>query len=473
MKRVEKPWGYEIIFAQSEKYIGKILHINKGEQLSLQYHNIKDESIYLLNGIMELDIEEGSELKKLTVKPGESFRIKPKIRHRFTGIEDCDILEVSTPELHDVVRIEDKYGRINRNIFGVIMAGGHGTRFWPRSRRKRPKQLLDIISSEPMIKETIKRLNKVISADNIFVIANYEHRAELEKHIPEIPEDNLIFEPMPKNTATCIGMAAMLIQKINPDGIMGIFPADHLITKEDAFNNLIGRAFELASQEDSLITFGMKPTYPETGYGYIKSGKIFQSINEFDFFTVDQFTEKPDRESAEYFVKSNEYFWNGGIFVWKASIILNSIEKHLPDLYSKVMEVSKRIDKGEELGNILKDTYPSIEPISIDFGVLEHANNVLVVPSDVGWSDMGGWAALDSLIEQKGENDNISWSKHISIDTKECIIYSPKKLVATIGLEKLIIVETDDALLVSTKDRAQDVKLIVEKLKASGLEEYL
>ena len=153
--------------------------------------------------------------------------------------------------------------------------------------------------------------------------------------------------------------------------------------------------------------------------------------------------------------------------------LLNSIEKHLPGLYSKVMEVSKRIEGGENLEDILKDAYPNIEPISIDFGVLEHADNVLVVPSDVGWSDMGGWAALDGLIEQKGENDNISWSKHISIDTKECIIYSPKKLVATIGLEKIIIVETDDALLVSTKDRAQDVKLIVEKLKESGLEEYL
>jgi mannose-1-phosphate guanylyltransferase len=473
MKRIDKPWGYEIIFAQSDKYVGKILHINKGEQLSLQYHNIKDESIYLLSGVMELDIEEGGKLKKLTVKPGESFRIAPKVRHRFTGVEECDILEVSTPELHDVIRIEDKYGRINKNNFGVIMAGGHGTRFWPRSRRKRPKQLLDIISSEPMIRETIKRINKVISAENILVVANEEHRAELEKHIPEIPEKNLVFEPMAKNTATCIGVAAMLIQKINPDGIMGIFPADHLITKEDAFNNLIGRAFELASQNDSLITLGMKPTYPETGYGYIKCGKIFQSINEFDFYTVDKFIEKPERDKAENFVKSNEYYWNGGIFVWKTGTVLDSIKKYLPDLHSKVMEVSKRIDKGEELENILKDVYTEIEPISIDFGVLEHADNVLVVPSDVGWSDMGGWAALDGLIEKKGENDNISWSKHISIDTKECIIYSPKKLVATIGLEKIIIVETDDALLVSTKDRAQDVKLIVEKLKESGLEEYL
>ena len=273
MKQIEKPWGYELIIAHSDKYVGKILHINKGEQLSLQYHTVKDESIYLLTGLMELDIEEGGVLKKITVKPGESYRIAPKVKHRFSGIEECDVLEVSTPELHDVVRLEDKYGRINQNNFGVIMAGGHGTRFWPRSRRKRPKQLLDIISSEPMIRETVKRINKVVSATNIYVIANEEHRAELEKHIPEIPEENIIFEPIPRNTATCIGLSALLILRENPAGVMGVFPADHLITPEDAFSYLLTTGFVLASQHDYLITIGMKPTYPETGCGYIMGGQ--------------------------------------------------------------------------------------------------------------------------------------------------------------------------------------------------------
>lgn len=473
MKKVEKPWGYEIIYAENESYVGKILHVLKGEMLSLQYHQFKDETLYLLQGKVELVIEEGGELKKRVLEPGDTCRVKPKTKHRISGLEESDILEVSTPEVHDVVRLEDKYGRVSKNKYGVIMAGGSGVRLWPRSRRKRPKQLLDIISTEPMIKETIKRIRDVISEDNIVVVANEEHRVELEREIPEVPAENVIFEPMAKNTATCIGLAAMLIERMNPEGVMAVFPADHLITEEEAFGNLLETAFELASQTDMLITLGMMPTYPETGYGYIKGGKLFRSFSGFDFFAVDRFQEKPERKKAEEFLKSNEYYWNAGIFVWKARTILTSIKTHLPELHAALMEISEGLDKKVELSKLLVDIYPKIEPISIDFGVLEKAENVLVVPGDIGWSDLGGWAALDGLIEKKGADDNITWSKHINIDTKECIIYSPKKLVATIGLEKIIIVETDDALLVSTKDRAQDVKLVVEKLKESGLEEYL
>jgi len=473
MKKIEKPWGYEIIYAHNEKYVGKILHVFKGEQLSLQYHNLKDESIYLLNGLMELTVDVDGELKKLVFSPGDTYRIEPKVRHRFSALEECDILEVSTPELHDVVRLEDKYGRIKGNHFGVIMAGGHGTRFWPRSRKKKPKQLLDIISSEPMIRETIRRINKVISADNIFVVANEEHRSEIEKHIPEIPSENIIFEPMPRNTAACIGLSAILIQKKNPEAVISVFPADHLITNEDAFVDLLNTGCELVSKNDYLLTLGMKPTYPETGYGYIKGGSLLHSFNGFDFFVVDNFEEKPERKKAEHFFKTKDYYWNGGVFVWKVNVILNAIKRYLPNLYSSLEEISSKIGNGGEFTKVLEEIYPKIEPISIDYGVLEHADNVVVAHSDIGWSDVGGWAALDNLIEKKGENDNISWSKHINIDSKECIIYSPKKLVATIGLEKIIVVETDDALLVSTKDRCQDVKLIVEKLKESGLDEYL
>ncbi len=473
MKKIEKPWGHELIYAQSDKYVGKILHIEKGEQLSLQYHSVKDESIYLLSGVMDLTIEEDGQLKRLRVTPGECYRIPPKMRHRFSAVEQCDVLEVSTPELHDVVRLEDKYGRINRNNYGVIMAGGHGTRFWPRSRRKTPKQLLDIISSEPMIRETFKRINKTVSANNIYVIANQEHRAELEKNIPEIPQENLIFEPMARNTASCIGLAAQLIYEKNHDGVMSVFPADHLITDDEAFTSLLTVGFELASQKDYLLTLGMKPGYPETGYGYIKSGDLFQSFNGFDFFLVDHFVEKPDRETAERFIGSGQYSWNGGIFIWKARVILDSIKLFLPDLYRELSTIPAKMKRGKSIEEILEKIYPGLDPISIDYGVLEHARNVLVVPCSVGWSDLGGWAALDTLVERKSESGNVTWSKHINIDTKDCIIYSPKKLVATIGLENIIIVETDDALLVSTKERSQEVKQIVEKLKESGLEDYL
>jgi mannose-1-phosphate guanylyltransferase len=473
MKRIDKPWGYEILYAQSESYAGKILHIYKGECISLQFHNVKDETILLSQGSMELEVEENGRLITILMKPGESYRIMPKVRHRFLAIEECEILEVSTPQLDDVIRLEDKYGRIKKNYYAVIMAGGHGTRFWPRSRKKTPKQLLDIVSSEPMIRETIKRINKVISIDNVYIIANEEHRSELERLLPEIPVENLVFEPLAKNTAPCIGLAAVLIREKNPNGVMAVFPADHLILDEDGFSNAMEVSFDLAAQKDCLITLGMKASYPETGYGYIKKGRRSTSFSGHDFFTVDHFEEKPEKKLAEKFLKSGNYYWNGGIFIWKAGVILDSMQKYLPHNYSVLMEIRKRIGGGEKIELVLAETYPQLESISIDYGVLEHADNMLVLPADIGWSDIGGWAALDALISKKTKDNNVTWSKHISIDTKNCIIYSPKKLAATIGIENIIIVETDDVILVAAKDRSQDVKMIVDKLRESGLEEYL
>jgi len=473
MKKIDKPWGYEILYAQSESYVGKILHINKGECISLQFHTVKDETIYLSWGSMELQVEQDGRLMTIAMKPGDTYRIMPKVRHRFIAVEECEILEVSTPQVDDVIRIEDKYGRIKKNYYAVIMAGGHGTRFWPRSRRKTPKQLLDIVSSEPMIRETVKRINRVISIDHVYIIASEEHKSELERLLPEIPSENIIFEPMAKNTATCIGLAAVLIREKNENGVMAVFPADHLILNEDGFVNAMEVSFDLAAQKDYLVTLGMKPTYPETGYGYIKKGRRFMSFSGHDFFIVDHFEEKPEKKLAEKFLKSNNYYWNGGIFVWKAAVILDSIKEYLPHNYSILMEAQKRFTGGERIEDVLRELYPDMESISIDYGVLEHADNMLVLPADIGWSDIGGWAALDTLISKKTKDNNVTWSKHISIDTKNCIIYSPKKLAATIGIENIIIVETDDAILVAAKDRSQDVKMIVDKLRESGLEEYL
>lgn len=473
MKKIDKPWGYEILYAQSENYAGKILHIYKGECISLQFHSVKDETIFLSQGSMELQVEQDGILTSIRMAPGQSYRIMPKIRHRFVALEECEILEVSTPQIDDVIRLEDKYGRIKKNYYAVIMAGGHGTRFWPRSRKKTPKQLLDIVSSEPMIRETIKRINKVISIDNVLIVANEEHRSEIERLTPEIPAGNLIFEPMVKNTASCIGLAAVLIRERNPNGVMAVFPADHLILNEDGFTTAMEVSFDLAAQKDCLITLGMKATYPETGYGYIKKGRQVMSFSGHDVFAVDRFEEKPEKKAAEKFLKSGNYYWNGGIFVWKAAVILDSLKKYLPHNYSIIMETQRRIRDGQRIQDVLAETYPRLEPISIDYGVLEHADNMLVLPADIGWSDIGGWAALDALISKKTKDNNVTWSKHISIDTKNCIIYSPKKLAATIGIENIIIVETDDAILVASKDRSQDVKMIVEKLRESGLEEYL
>ena len=480
MKKVEKPWGYEIIYALSDKYCGKILHINAGEKLSLQYHVVKDETIYISNGLMELTVEVDGKLKEIAMEPGDSYHIGPMTRHRYASLKGCDVLEVSTPELDDVVRLEDSYGRIKPDRFAIIMAGGYGTRFWPLSRRKRPKQFLDIFCGVPMIKDTVRRVLRFISPDNCLIIANREHRDEIKEIITELPEENLIFEPVSRNTAACIGLGALIISKRNRDGVMGIFPSDHLISAIDTFENIVNSGFEVASKGDYLITLGMEAEYPETGYGYIKKNEEpLRTIDEIDFYGVEGFEEKPDRKRAEELIHSGDYLVNAGIFIGKADTILNSIEEYLPELHMRLMEISGRMSAhagirgGDILDEVTDEIYPEMESISIDYGVMEKADNLLVVPSNFGWSDVGGWAELLNLEDLKDENDIVAWGETVTIDTKKSIIFSPEKLVATIGLENIIIVETKDALMVCTRERAQDIKKIVEKLEESKLKKYL
>ncbi|MEK6725965.1 MAG: mannose-1-phosphate guanylyltransferase [Deltaproteobacteria bacterium] len=385
-------------------------------------------------------------------------------------------------------------------MYAVIMAGGQGARFWPRSRKKRPKQLLDIVGSESMIRQTVDRLLPFVDPENVYVVTGIEHVEELIGHIQDVPSENIIAEPVGRNTAPCIGLAAMRLKKRDPESVMAVLPADHVILDKDIFLETLRNACEVAKSGDYIITLGMTPDRPETGYGYIKKGSVVRegtvpdlrpspfcpplnkggtkggvesglSQTRFEAYHVERFVEKPDRATAEQYVKSGEYLWNAGMFVFKVSTILKAIERHMPDLYLGLLRLEPALGR-EEQERALNDVYGELPSVSIDYGVMEKADNVLVIPSTFGWNDVGSWTAIDDLLP-RDEQGVVAHAEHISIDTKDCIIYSPKKLVATIGVSNLIVVETEDALLICDKSRAQDVKKVVEMLEKEGKEQYL
>ncbi len=356
-------------------------------------------------------------------------------------------------------------------IYAVIMAGGSGTRFWPLSKSKTPKQLLNLTGDRTLIQKTIHRIKPIIILKNIFIITANSQVKKIKVQITEIPPQNIIDEPFGKNTAPCIGLAAIHIKRRDPEGVMVVMPADHLIKNEGKFREIISLGARIASERDCLITLGIKPSYPETGYGYIHAGEEFVKSGKAKIFRINRFVEKPDIRRARRFVNSGDYFWNGGVFIWKVETILEMIKRFLPDLYSGLAEIEKALGTKREK-KVIRDVYSRVEGISIDHGIMEKAKNTVVIPCDIEWNDVGTWMALYDILEKDNFNNAVV-GKHVGIDTDGCVIHSPKKIVATIGIKDIVIVATRDAVLVCPKEKAQDVKKIVELLKSKGLKEYL
>lgn len=354
------------------------------------------------------------------------------------------------------------------NRYGVIMAGGGGTRFWPLSRKDLPKQFLNLTGTDILVNETIDRLAASVDKKNIFVVTNAA-QSELMYQSTEgrLREDHILAEPAARNTSACIAYAAMEIVKKYGDGVMCIFPSDHYIKEPENFEHVIERAIRTAEDTDALVTIGIKPTFASTGYGYIK----YIGESEKDYLTVEEFVEKPDVKTAKSYLKAGTYLWNSGMFVWRASTILRHFQELLPDVYACIAEIGDAMNTKLERETINR-VYPTIPKISIDYGIMERSKNVLVVEGDFGWNDVGSWDALRALYDAD-ENGNIIYGEQIHIDTKNCISYAKSKLIAALGVEDLIIVETDDAVLVCHKDKAQDVKKIVEGLNEQGKTEYL
>lgn len=346
------------------------------------------------------------------------------------------------------------------------MAGGVGTRFWPLSRESKPKQFLEIISDRSMLQMTVERLLPKIKMEDIFIVTAASQVELTKKHLPQLLTENIIIEPFGMNTAPCIALSAQyLARKYSKSEKMIVLPADHLIALNDDFlaSLEVGRD---AADKDNLVTFGIKPNYPATGYGYIEAG---EEIDD-NIFSVTQFKEKPDLETAEQFINAGNFFWNSGMFMWKIETILDAYETYLPKVAEVLEMINKRWNEDGLKANISSE-YALMPRIPVDIGIMEQAEKRVVIPVDYGWSDVGSWKALYD-ISSKDKNNNVIDCDNQIIDSKNNYVNS-KKFIALIGIEDLVVIESDDALLIVKKDRSEDVKNIVEKLKRDKKEELL
>lgn len=351
--------------------------------------------------------------------------------------------------------------------YGVIMAGGGGTRFWPLSRQTTPKQLLNLSGKDLMVNEAIDRLCGSADKEDIFIVTNTTQTPKmLEATAGRIKKNHILSEPSARNTAACIGYAAFEILKKYGDGLMVITPSDAYIKDNKEFTRILSIALKTAEEKDALVTVGITPTFPSTGYGYIK----FNKTNE-QALKVIEFKEKPDLATAEKYVSSGEYAWNSGMFIWKASTILKAFEKYLPEIYKDLSKIADAMGTKDEF-QVIDEVYPKIDSISIDYGIMEKSDNVYVVPGEFGWNDVGSFDMLGVLHNADASN-NVIVGDNISIDCKNTIVSSNGRLVATIGLDNIVVVETKDAVLVCAKDKVQDVKKVVEELKAQRRVELL
>jgi mannose-1-phosphate guanylyltransferase len=350
----------------------------------------------------------------------------------------------------------------------VIMAGGIGSRFWPRSRKKKPKQVLNIFGSNTLLQETVDRISELIPLSEILIVTTAELTEHIRNQLPDLKEKNIIIEPVGRNTAPCIGLAAWEIATRDPDGIMVVLPADHLISDRQRFIHCLEQAIDTARNDDSLVTIGITPTQPETGYGYIQFDP--GDVKPSGAYGVKTFAEKPGLETAERFLKSGDFLWNSGIFIWSVKRILAEIEHSLPELFAALLAIDEL--EGKHKNTQYDHIYGGLRPISIDYGVMERAQNVAVVKGDFSWSDIGNWAEVYRL-SPKDSAGNVNLNGHILIDTSNCLIDSSDRLVATVGINDMIIINTQDALLICHRDHAQNVKRVVELMERKKLDEYL
>lgn len=352
--------------------------------------------------------------------------------------------------------------------YAVIMAGGGGTRFWPLSRESKPKQFLNLTGQNAMINETMLRISSIFKSENLFIVTNLEQYETLkEVALDSLLSANIISESSRKDTAVCIAYAAFKIFKRCGDGVMCVLPSDHYIKNEEKFNIILNKAIKYAEQHDELVTIGIKPVFPSTGYGYIK----YNNSKNDNVFKVEQFVEKPNYNTAKRYLENGEYLWNSGMFVWKVSTILNNFQRYLPKIYSAFKNVEQYFDTELEMEKV-SQVYSSLNGISIDYGIMERSDDVVVIEGEFGWSDVGSFDSLGSIINPD-ENLNIVQGNHLGFDTTECVILGNKRLISTIDINNLIIVDTDDVVLICNKKNAQDIKKMVNELKRKNLNEYL
>ena len=357
-------------------------------------------------------------------------------------------------------------------ITALIMAGGQGTRFWPLSRKDNPKQFLNLTDNQKtMLQNTVERIKPLVPAEQVFIATNERYKNAIAEQLSDVPEENIIIEPYKRNTAPSIGLSALYIEDKYPGSNMLVLPADHLIKDDSRFINLLEKAVMIAASDKNLVTLGIEPTHPETGYGYIHFDQLYHFIDEDPIYEVVEFTEKPKIDMARKFLDEGTYLWNSGMFVWQVETILDNIKRHMPDLYQSLEKIKSVL--GSDLENkVINEEFKELDSVSIDYGIMEKADSIYVIPGDFGWDDLGSWPALERIkkVDDKG---NVVVGKHYGIDTKDSIIHSPDKVVTTIGMEDVVIVDTEDAILICDKKRAQEVKEIRNILEEDGMEDCL
>jgi mannose-1-phosphate guanylyltransferase len=358
---------------------------------------------------------------------------------------------------------------VANNFYPIILAGGRGTRFWPLSRKRRAKQLLALDGQRTMIQQTVARLLPLAPGKNFWVVTNHDLRAEIARQLPKLENQQIVAEPVGRNTAPAIGLAAFLLLRHDPEAILGLFPSDHVIADEKHYREVLSRGIAMAAHGDIMVVLGIKPTRPETGYGYIEAGAPFDR----DISRVRRFTEKPDSSRAAEFLHAGNYFWNSGMFLWRAQTLADALREHLPKTASLLQEIAAAFGT-RKFQAAFRKLYPECENISVDYAVLEPrsakgelASNLYCIPADFGWNDLGSWTALHehhSAKAQPGDGNLIQGAGSFTLHAQGNYVHAPGKFVAAVGVNNIVVVETDDALLITTREHSQDVGKVVKYL---------
>lgn len=347
-------------------------------------------------------------------------------------------------------------------MYALILAGGSGTRLWPYSRSSRPKQFLPLNGNRTMLQETVERVRSIIPAECVFVATGAAYTELVAEQLPDVPRENILSEPSGRGTAPCIGLAALHMLRRDPKAVMAVLSADHLIERDNMFCDILSSA-ELLANQGYLVTLGIEPTGPSTGYGYIRQGERILHSEPQAVYHVDAFIEKPNLERAKEYVESGNYVWNAGMFVWQAASVLEELQAHRPALAQALDQIDQAIGTPNEQ-DVLEQVWPTMENVAIDVAVMEQTRHAAVIPANLGWSDVGDWSTLAETLP-RDHAGNAVLGQHIGIDTRDTLVYGNGRVITTIGLDDLLIIDTHDALLICPRDRAQDVKALVTRMR--------